>query len=986
MIVDDYLNYLDEYRKKYGENTIILIQVGSFFELYDTDANSRYLYKIADICNIQVSRKNKSILEVSRNNPIMCGFPIYVINKYIQLILQNNYTIILIEQVTEPPEPQRKITEILSPATNININSKKSNYIMVLYYEEIDNLLIVGITGVDLTTGRSFIYENASSKSDPQYTLDETYRLITIYNPCEILILSDKLNDNTKKSILNIINNNSLIHAKWEDYELSSNIKKIDYQNKILEKSFINKSMLSIIEFLNLEKYSLGRLSFCCLLQFAYEHNNEIIKELQIPELIDNSKNLAIEFNSALQLNIISNNNNEKPLIDILNRCKTAFGSRIYKERFLNPTNNKLELIKRYNNIETYLINEKYKEINKFLININDLERIKKKIFLKKLQPCEWGSFASSLENAIEVFKLTQPELIENANKIISSYSILNLDECSKYNTNDIKTNIFNEGVHKDLDDLNLKYKNSYNKLIAISNKISNINDSLCKIDFNENDGYFIMITKKRFENAAKKENSYMNKFEKKHLTTTNSYKLTSNEITNASNIIRKTQNDINSIVILKYYEFLLSFFTSEKDDIDIVIKNLIDIDITCCNAKNAVEYCYYKPSIDLTTDNSFISAENLRHPIIERIITDVEYIGNDIELNQNGILLYGINASGKSSFMKAIGLSIIMAQAGMYVPAINFKYYPYNHIMTRICGNDNIYKGMSSFVVEMTELRNIIQRADKHSLIIGDEICSGTEAISGICIVSAAINELLNKKVSFIFTSHLHELPSISLIKDREELKIYHMHIEITNDNKIIYERKLKEGQGSNIYGIEVCKSLDMPLNFMTNAEKIRKEILGINNKLVETKTSNYNSSLFMDICQICNKNKSEDTHHINYQTFSNDNGYFENFHKNKKHNLVNICRECHDKEHNGTIHIEGFKQTNEGIILDVKYDITEEDKLKIYIRKGKNDWFSRKAKNHKFKITDITEIIIIINKYTKKKCKELPEYLETLLYDPSI
>jgi DNA mismatch repair protein MutS len=232
-----------------------------------------------------------------------------------------------------------------------------------------------------------------------------------------------------------------------------------------------------------------------------------------------------------------------------------------------------------------------------------------------------------------------------------------------------------------------------------------------------------------------------MDKFDKKLLNTNNSYKLISNEITNASNTIRKTQSDINSIVISRYYDFLLSFFNTNNNDIDIVIKNLIDIDITCCNAKNAFEFCYYKPSIDLTTDNSFISAENLRHPIIERIITDVEYIGNDIELNQNGILLYGINASGKSSFMKAVGLSIIMAQAGMYVPAVNFKYHPYNHIMTRICGNDNIYKGMSSFVVEMTELRNIIQRADKNSLIIGDEICSGTEAISGICIVSAAIN-----------------------------------------------------------------------------------------------------------------------------------------------------------------------------------------------------------------------------------------------------
>ena len=989
MIVDDYLNYLDEYRKKYGENTIILIQVGSFFELYDTDANSRYLYKIADICNIQVSRKNKSILEVSRNNPIMCGFPIYVINKYIQLILQNNYTIILIEQVTEPPEPQRKITEILSPATNININSKKSNYIMVLYYEEIDNLLIVGITGVDLSTGRSFIYENGTSKSDPQYTLDESYRLITTYNPCEILILSDDdIKEVTKKQILNIINsntNNALIHKKWNNYELNTHIKKIDYQNKILEKSFINKTMLSIIEYLNLEKYSLGRLSFCCLLQFAYEHNNDIIKELKIPELLDNSKNLSIEYNSALQLNIISTNSNEKPLLDILNRCNTAFGSRIFKERFLNPINNKKELIDRYNNIENYL--SKYKEINKFLVGIIDLERTKRKMVLKKIQPCEWGSFASSLENAIEVFKLTEPDIIMNVNNIIKNYSILNLDECSKYNANDIKTNIFNIGIYKELDDLNDDYIKAYNIITNICTSISKIGDTLAKIEYNDSEGYYITITKKRFETASKINKNFMDKFEKKLLNTNNNYKLTSNDIKTSSNTIRKTQLDINSIVTEKYNNFIIDFYNNSSNDIDIVIKYLIDIDITSCNAKNAVEYRYYKPSIDLTTDNSFINAENVRHPIIERISTDVEYIGNDINLNQNGILLYGINSSGKSSYMKAVGLAIIMAQSGMYVPAVNFKYHPYNHIMTRICGNDNIYKGMSSFVVEMTELRNIIHRADKNSLIIGDEICSGTEAISGICIVSSAINELIEKKTSFIFTSHLHELPTISLIKDRVELKIYHMHIEIRDDNTIIYERRLKEGQGSNIYGIEVCKSLDMPIIFMNNAEKIRKELLGINDKLIETKKSNYNTSLFMDICQVCNKNKSEETHHINYQSLSDDKGYFENFHKNSKHNLVNICKECHDKEHSGNIDIQGYKQTTEGIILDVKFNTTEDEKLMIYIKKGRNNWYSRKAKNHKFKITEENEIISIINKYTKNRnCKEIPEYLYNFLYDPSI
>jgi DNA mismatch repair protein MutS len=982
MIIDDYLNYLDEYIIKYGDNTIIFMQVGSFFELYSIDENSKYLYNISDICNIQISKKNKNIKEISRNNPLMCGFPLYVVNKYVQLLLQKKYTIVLIEQITEPPEPKRKITEIISPSTNININSKNSNYIMVLYYEEIDNNLLIGISGVDLTTGRNFVYENSSSKSDPQFTLDETYRLIINYNPSEILIISDKINEETKKKILNMININCLIHKKWNDYELLNYIKKVDYQNNILKKSFTNNSMLSIIELIHLEKFQLGLISFCSLLQFAYEHNNEIIKDLKYPEIINNNCNLSIEYNSALQLNIISYNDNEKPLLEILNRCNTAFGSRVFKDRLLNPINDKNILLDRYNNIENYLKDDKYKNINKYLSNINDLERIKRKIILKKINPCEWGNIVNSIENSLVIFKLlNNDDLINNINNIINNYKILNIDECSKYNINDIKTNIFNNGIYKDLDELNNDYENNYQKIIEIINKISNLGDTNCKNDYNDNDGFYITITKKRFETAEKINKSLMNSFDKKLLNTNNSYKLTSTEIKTFSNSIRNIQNDINSITIEKYYEYLSNFIKNTNDDFDIIIKNLIDIDITCCNAKNAYDFKYYKPNIDLNSDNSYINADNLRHPIIENLITDIEYIGNDIQLNQNGILLYGINSSGKSSLMKAIGLSIIMAQAGMFVPSINFNYSPYNHIMTRICGNDNIYKGMSSFIVEMTELRNIIQRADKNSLIIGDEVCSGTEPISGISIISSTINELIEKKSSFIFTSHLHDLTSISLLKNREKLKIYHIHISVIN-NKIIYERKLKEGQGCNFYGIEVCKSLDLPLNFILNAEKIKKELLGINNNLIDIKKSSYNSSIFMDICSVCKINKSIDTHHINYQSLSDDNGFFDNYHKNIKHNLIPICKECHDKEHNGIINIQGFKQTSNGIELE----INNNDKLKIYIKKGKNNWFSRRANNHKFKLSNEKEILNIINRITKSKYKEIPEYIYLSCFDPSL
>ena len=977
-----YLNYLDEYSNKYGDNTIIMMQVGSFFELYAIDINSKYLYTIADICNIQISRKNKAIQEVSRNNPLMCGFPLYVLNKYIQLILQNNYTIILIEQVTEPPEPKRKITEIISPSTNINLNSKKSNYILVLYYELINELLVVGISGVDLSTGRSFIYENGSSKSDPQYTLDETYRLITTYNPSEILVLSNEINDIHKKKIMNFISsNNILIHTKWDKYELSSEMKKINYQNKILEKSFVNKTMLSIIEYLNLEKYSLGRLSFCCLLQFAYEHNNDIIKELKIPELIDNSKNLSIEYNSALQLNIISNNNNEKPLLDILNRCSTAFGSRIYKERLLNPINNKYELINRYNKIEELLKDDIYKKIYKNLNGIIDLERVKRKILLKKLHPYEWNSIINSLENGIEAFKhINEIDEINKIKEILDELKILELEETTKYNLNEIKTNIFIKGYNEEIDKLNDIYNNNLEILNNYVNYISNIDDTLCKLDSNDREGYFIIITKKRYENAYKKDKNYMCKFDKKLMTNNTTYKITSKEINDASKIIENTQNEIQLLITKEYLIFLENFINKNKKKLDDIIKKLSDLDIYTCNARNAIDYCYHKPLLDLSGSNSFIKAENLRHPIIERLIKDIEYIGNDIYLNQNGILLYGINSSGKSSFMKAIGLSIIMAQSGMYVPSTSFIYYPYTHIMTRICGNDNIYKGMSSFVVEMTELRNILQRADNNSLIIGDEICCGTEAISGISIVSAAINELIEKKASFIFTSHLHELTDISIIKENidKNLNIYHMHIEIEED-KIIYERKLKKGQGSNIYGIDVCKSLDMPLNFMKNAEIIRKELSGLTKTIINTKSSNYNSSCIIDICEICKKNKAIETHHINYQINADKNGNFSNFNKNQKHNLVSICDDCHKKEHNGEIGIIGYKQTNKGKILEI------DKKARIYklIKKGKTCFYYRKKITDKFIETTEDELIKFYNKQLKTSIKELTNDIIELIFD---
>ncbi len=936
MIIDEYLEYSKTYKEKYGDKCIVFMQVGSFFEIYTITDNiiDNDLFKIADLCGIQTSRKNKTIMEVSMANPIMAGFPIHSISKFTQILLNENYTIVIVEQITEPPNPKRAVTEILSPGLNINILNNKSNYMMVIMYEIINGYIIAGICGIDLSTGKTFVYEAGSTKNDPEFACDEVFRLISTYNPIELIILSYPLNNEYKKKILNTLNiNKILVHYKWDNCEYISFFNNIINQKEILDKAFfLKKGLISIIEILNLERFTIARTAFCCLLQFAYEHNSDIIKDLQEPEIFENNNNLVIEYNSAVQLNILRINNEDKPLLDILNKCVTAFGSRAFKDKLLLPMTNIEKINKSYDDIDIMLNSKLFIKIRKHLSNIIDLERMKRKMILNKIAPQDWVKINDAIEASIKIYDIVDMNCVnikkDNINNIRDSYiNILDLEKASCYNLCDKNnmSNIFKKGIYDELDELVYKSETSYKNIENIAKtiiEIGNNDTTFCKIDNNDREGYFILITKKRYETALKINKTFMKGFTTKTLATSQNYKLTNDYIIKESNNILDLNEKVSNIVLKKYNTFVNNFLSDNNDNIDNLVKYLTRIDISACCAMNAYEYRYIRPKIDTEKTNasaSFAIIKKMRHPIIERINDETQYIGNDIELCKDGILLYGINASGKSSYMKAVGLNIIMAQAGMYVSAEDMIYYPYYSIFTRISGSDNIYKGMSSFTVEMTELRNILQRCNKYSLIIGDEICCGTESVSGISIVASGIDTLVKKEASFIFASHLHELTDIKCIKKHiESKKLYVKHIHITiENNRIIYDRIIKDGQGSKIYGIEVCKALDMPIEFMKLAESIRKEVENINADILKKKKSRYNKKVIIDKCKICNSN-AEETHHIVYQENADKDGYINNFHKNSKHNLVPLCKDCHKKEHSGKIKIKGYINTSDGIVLD--------------------------------------------------------------------
>ena len=955
MIYDDYINYCKEYTEKYGKKTVVFMQIGDFFELYavinDTEKEGCDIYTVCDMCNIQVSKKNKGVLENSRSNPLMAGFPLSAISKFIQIVVSNEYTAVLIRQTTPPPNPKREVTEVISPSTSLSVTQKDGLYLMVVYWDNLN----IGIGIVDLTTGKSWIYENYG---DGEFSKDEVIRVTNLYQPKEIIYIGDETELSTKAT-----------HYKWNDENLKHFLKP-SYQNLILEKVFGKTGIITPLETLQLERYTLATVAFCYMIQFAYEHNENIIKDISIPIHLKNKKHLILESNCIYQLNLDSLTPNDNHLLRLLNKTVTSFGSRMFRDVLFNPIIDKKELEGRYDKIALFQEDSLYKEVQYLLQPILDLERIIRKIGLGKFQPCEWMSVVTSFENSRAVFKLLYkkfeniPKVSKMVTTIIDDFTAtLDMEECSKYNMGDINTSIFKKGIYSEIDTLTDELKKSFDFLDDMRIKITNIGSgetTLCRLDCNDRDGYHLTTTKKRWELVQSMgSNKQFVDWKAKPVSATSSVlRLSNSAIDAVSDTIVVTQRKM-SVLNLEYYsKYLERFYESHKNAFTQIVTVLSELDVFSTNAKNATEYKYSRPIIVDNPTKSSISIKGLRHPIIERLNNTTEYVSNDIDIN-NGTLLYGINASGKSSLMKSVGINVIMAQAGMFVASTETVLSPYSHIFPRIAGSDNIYRGLSTFTVEMLELKNILNRCDEHSLILGDELCAGTESVSAVAIVASGIEYLLYKNCSFIFATHLHELLDIEFIKKSKDLEILHLHIEMDN-GKIIYDRKLKTGGGSKIYGLEVCRFLKMNDRFLENANIIRKKIQEVPLNLVEPKLSKYNNDVYVSSCSLCGDVATE-THHIKQQKDADGSGYIGDTHKDAKSNLVVLCEKCHLATHHSKHKIVKTVMTSHGVehvIEEVKGDKEPEPLiLKDYLHYSIQGW------KYRFKTTEVWKKLIPVN-----------------------
>tara|TARA_B100001175_G_scaffold153241_1_gene129861 strand:+ start:2621 stop:5629 length:3009 start_codon:yes stop_codon:yes gene_type:complete len=1000
-LIENYFEETKKYKKSHGEKTIILIQVGSFFECYaivETDGSLKgsSIEEFSRICDMSIARKNTC---VGNKKVVMAGFGLTQLEKYVKRLLENGYTVPVITQNVQAKGAQRDIACIYSPGMYFNDDSDNLSNNTICIWLNIskpnnvikESLLTVGLSIIDILTGKLINFEYTIPYVNNPIVYDNLEKYISVHNPSEAIIITNNLEREYIDNVINYINlKSSKIHkiVLEKDKEKTDELIKIGFncEKQKFQESLIDKlyNIGSFRERPEFYQYPIANQSLCFLLDFVEKHNPNLIKDISLPDFENHSEKLVLANHSLQQLNIINDNNYSGKLSSIssmLNNCVTSIGKRKFNYELLHPTSNIHELNKSYDITEHLLETKFYNVIRDELNTIRDIERIERKLIMNKLEPRDFYILYYNLSKIKILFqKISKSSDNLELYEYISSFITCKIDDIcdelrifidNKFNVERINNIVMDKlGNYniEDLDFINKNYDKDLHKQLresmdskevfhAICSYLSNVikkyekkkDAEYVKIHETSKSDSFLLATKRRaviLQDCLKKEESivnikYLSKFTRReeiykldiskleyleHGSNKTNMVITSPEIKKMASGIQNDKEKLINKINIVYSNIIKEFIEfNDKSKLSTISRFIGILDTAHNRAYNANKFNYTKPIIDdLNDGKSYFKAKQIRHLLIEQINQNELYVSNDIELGGdfNCSLIYGTNAVGKSSLIKSIGINIILAQSGNYVASTSFKYFPYNTLFTRILNTDNIFKGLSTFALEMSELRNILKYSDKNSIVLGDELCNSTESISGLSIFTASLERLHNNEVSSIFATHYHELLKYDEIKNLNKLKIYHMSVIFDKkSNKLIYDRKLKEGSGEMMYGIQVAESLDLDDEFIKRCYSIRNKYNENDNTIMDSKGSSYNAKKIKEkICEMCGENPSVDIHHLQFQENANEKGFINNqFNKNHKANLISICEKCHLKIHKENKQMKKVKTSNGYQLIDL-------------------------------------------------------------------
>ena len=754
-----------ETKKEYPD-CVLFYRLGDFYEMFFDDALT-----VSKELEITLTGKDCGLSERAP----MCGVPFHALDSYLYRLVQKGYKVAIAEQMEDPRQAKglvkREVIRVVTPGTITSsqvLDETKNNYLMGIVYMD----GIYGISTADISTGDFMVTEVDSDR--------ELFDEINKFSPSEIICnnafyMSGVDMDELKNRYQVVI---SALDSRFFGEESC---------RRILMEHFKVGALVG----LGLEDYATGIIAAGAVMQYIYETQKSTLEHITTITPYSTGQYMVIDTSTRRNLELVETMREKQKrgtLLWVLDKTKTAMGARLLRACIEQPLIHRDEIIKRQNAVEELNMNYiSREEICEYLNPIYDLERLIGRISYKTANPRDLIAFRSSLE------------MLPYIKRILGEFNSELLAE-----------------LGRELDPLQDIFQ-LIGDAIVEEPPITVREGGIIKDGFNKVFGYYFEVT-----NSFKDQvpDYYIRK-----QTLTNAERFTTDELKQLEDIIMGAEEKLVSLEYDLFCE-VRDKIGAEVIRIQKTAKSIAGIDVFCSLSVVATRRNYVKPSIN---DKGVIQIKNGRHPVVEQMMRDDMFVANDTFLD-NGknrlSVITGPNMAGKSTYMRQVALIVLMAQLGSFVPAQEADIGICDRIFTRVGASDDLASGQSTFMVEMTEVANILRNATRNSLLVLDEIGRGTSTFDGLSIAWAVIEHISNSKLlgaKTLFATHYHELTELE--GTIAGVKNYCIAVKEQGDD-IVFLRKIVRGGADKSYGIQVAKLAGVPDSVIARAKEIAEEL----------------------------------------------------------------------------------------------------------------------------------------------------------------
>ena len=798
-MMQQYMDIKNQYK-----DCILFYRLGDFYEMFFEDAIT-----CSKVLEITLTGKNCGLEERAP----MCGVPYHAVESYLSKMIENGYKVAICEQVEDPKEAKgivkRDVTRIVTPGTNLNmqmLDETKNNFLMSIMYT-INNY---GIAVVDITTGDFFVTEVDNCRK-----LEDE---INKYCPSEI-ICNDAfyISGYDIDSVATRLNISVSSLESWY-YEEESAINKIKNHFKV-----------DSLAGLGLVDFSIGAIAAGGLLQYLYDTQKNSLDHLTHITPYITSKYMVLDSATRRNLELLETLREKQKkgsLLWVLDKTKTAMGARLLRKFIEQPLIDYDEIIKRHDAIECINNNAiTREELREYLNPIYDLERLLTKVSYKSVNPRDLIALKTSMQMIPHIKCLLEdldaPLLKELYEQIDGLQDLSDMIEKAIEEDPPIAVKeggIIKNGFNEDVDKLRSVKTDGKSWLTDIETKerektgIKNL-----RIKFNKVFGYYLEVT-----------NSYKDLVPEdwtRKQTLANAERYITPELKELEDMILGAEDKLFNLEYQLFVE-IRENIASQILRIQQTAKAIAEVDVFCSLALVAERNNFTRPVMN---KDGVINIKDGRHPVVEKMISSGLFVENDTYLDNNTArvsIITGPNMAGKSTYMRQTALIVLMAQIGSYVPASFANIGIVDRIFTRVGASDDLASGQSTFMVEMTEVANILRNATKNSLLILDEIGRGTSTYDGLAIAWSVIEHISNKQLlgaKTLFATHYHELTELEGKLD--SVNNYCIAVKENGDD-IVFLRKIVKGGADKSYGIQVAKLAGVPESVLSRAREITEQL----------------------------------------------------------------------------------------------------------------------------------------------------------------